>query len=268
MSLQDGVSSEVKFASLPPKHAIRRIPKVDPTSRGLLAAGARIVNPKEFRTCAENGATATQLANSSYEVWAPPERRITAVRNPKRRVAVLLGPNAHGDATNYLKTATETPPAMRRSSPRGSLHFLHAPFRTGAPASLNTDASRSFPRMGYQSSRIALDPRDGRQDILLDSEGTWSRGSDAPPRNKGKWAFVLAAPASLTSQRRSHIRLAPVTGATAKESLLGTSIARARCDTWQSVFAQTEVARYLQIGIGQRNIWMFPPPTPMAHLPD
>ena len=54
--LQDAAFSAIKFADLQPKRTFTRVPKVDPMSRAPLAACAQIVNPKDFRTCAGDGA--------------------------------------------------------------------------------------------------------------------------------------------------------------------------------------------------------------------
>ena len=99
--------------------------------------------------CGEMSVLETTLAGSSDEVWELAERRLAAARSREWHAPARLGPQARGDANNYLQKAEETLPAIRRSSPREALRFLRAPFQIGAAASWNTDASLGFSCMGY-----------------------------------------------------------------------------------------------------------------------
>ena len=77
---QGDIFPDMMLASQPRGNAISRTSNVDPMSRPLLAAGAQIVDPEEFRTCAKNGAAETPQSDSPYEVRALPERPIARVR--------------------------------------------------------------------------------------------------------------------------------------------------------------------------------------------
>ena len=144
--------------------------------------------------CGEAGALETPSVGTSYEVWELSFWRITTVPSQKWGVAARLGPQPRGGATNNLQKVEETPPAMLRSSLRGSLHSLHAPFQIGAPAPLNTDASLVSVRTRYRSFQISLEPRNRRKDILFRKDGTSSRGSvelrDAP-NQRGEVGFFV-----------------------------------------------------------------------------
>ena len=76
----------------------------------------------------------TPLAPTSYAAWELPERRITAVRSHEWLVAGRLGPQARGDATNYIQRVDVAPPDIRRPSLCEAMDFFRAPLQTCVPA--------------------------------------------------------------------------------------------------------------------------------------
>ena len=140
--------------------------------------------------CGEMSVLGTPIAGSSKDVWNLPERRIAAAHSEKRNVVARTGPQAQSDATNYLRKAEETLSAIRQFSSREALRSLHVPFQIGVAAPLIADASLGFSRMGYQSSYTALEQGVEQKGILLCTEGTSSRGSDADnPTQRGDVGF-------------------------------------------------------------------------------
>ena len=128
-----------------------------------------------------------------YELQKLPVRRITTVRAHKWHVAAPLGRQARGDAANYIQQVGEGPSAARRPSLRNAKNFLPAPHQIGVPATMNTEASFGFSRMGYQSSHITLAICGSVKNILR-MEGASSRGSETPrgrPAQRSKVGFPV-----------------------------------------------------------------------------
>ena len=121
-------------------------------------------------TCVEeNWDLETPLVGSPYEVRELLGRRITTIRSRKWHVAARMGAQ-----DNYIRRVGETPPAVRRASPRVAMNFLRSPFQTGAPGAMHTDAPFGFSRIGDQSILIALAICDGRGNVPLRIRGTSS----------------------------------------------------------------------------------------------
>ena len=71
-----------------------------------------MVDNTDFRMVGKKGALEAPLTSLNFEVWELPERRITAAGIHAWRVAARQGPNARGDASNYIQSVTETPRAI------------------------------------------------------------------------------------------------------------------------------------------------------------
>ena len=108
-TIQDDVFADMVSAGLSARMPYIRTVHKDPLTRGLIAAGATVVGNTEFRMVGETGAIETPPASLNFEVRGLPARRITTARKNTWRVAVRLGPNARGDASNYIQSVTETP---------------------------------------------------------------------------------------------------------------------------------------------------------------
>ena len=67
------------------------------------------------------------------ELWELHGRQIAAGRPRAWRVAVRLGPDARGDASNYIQRVDDTPPAVPLLSPPEVVEFLDAPTHVAAP---------------------------------------------------------------------------------------------------------------------------------------
>ena len=188
------------------------------------------------------------MVGNSYEVRELPGRRIAAARSHKWNVAARLGPQARGDATEYLRQVEETPPAPRRSSLRGASHFLHAPWLIGAPASINTDASLGFSRIGYQFAT------EGK--ISFSVQKRHCRGArthlGALLRGDGKSDFAFVVRDSRELPYRFSVRRVVAICLRARVYNFGDTWARRLRATRQHASTKTEAARFFQIGIGQR----------------
>ena len=178
--LQHDVFSDLELRDMPLGHTIKRIPKVDPTSRALPAAGHRLRHARNlacvvrmapwrhlwWTPCMKcgrfpNGASLEYvLTNGMYRfVLAPLHASMQRIIWRRQREPLL-----HCDARHSVNPCSSCAP----------------PARVGAPASINADAPRGLSRIGYQSSFSAPELRGGRKDILFRMKGTSPSGSGAP----------------------------------------------------------------------------------------
>ena len=180
-----------------PDTMCERPAEVDPVSLALYEAGARRVDPKEFRLLTVSGLGEYPLATSHFSSPELPDRRFRKNENVNCQWGIQLGPNASGECTNHLQNPKCMPPALRRSFPREVLEFLRARGQFGFPASLHTDSCLEFRAMEHQSREVASYRCDTHRRISIQIVEPVGNGHDASAKAPTQKAKVGSRSCSL-----------------------------------------------------------------------
>ena len=152
---------------------------MDPISFALYEAGAPAVNSSEFWLLNGDGEKGYPFANSPFQVYRLPGRRIRVHQNIHDQWGVRLGSNARRDCANRLRKQQYFPPALREFFPREVLGRFRARGQFGFPAYVRADGRLGFSATGCRNWEVGSGICEARRFILIRLAGPVAKGPGA-----------------------------------------------------------------------------------------